>query len=521
MNEHTGSSVLHSESGKHQRRRTFVICVAVSLGLLTLFTAGGNNWRARAFTTRLVSPFGDDLGGTNDCTSPDQPCATIQHAISESGSGDLISLAPGSYLEDVLVSGDVTIQGDGTLSSTIDGKNSDATVVINEGVTATLASLIITNGSNSGVINSGGTLTITNATINGNSASSGGGINNPSGGTLTVINSTINGNSASQGGGIDNGGTATVVNTTISSNTGGGVLNQMGATLNLTNTIIGGSTVAADCVNSGTVATNLNNLIQDGSCSPAVSGNPNLGPLQINGGPTPTRALLAGSPAINAGDDSVLGDPFNLEFDQRSFGFPRKACTHVDIGAYEFGSAMPPTVTCPGNITVPVDSGMSTATVSFTVTATDLCDGTLTPACTVDGNPITSPHAFPVGQTFISCSAINSSGLTGMCGFTVTVTPFNTCIQDDSTRDVLSFNSTTGQYQFTRCSTGFTLSGTGVVTTKGSTVTLVHNAPDRRITATLDKAGHKGSASIQVNALHATFSITDRNTLNDTCTCQF
>jgi hypothetical protein len=44
------------------------------------------------------------------------------------------------------------------------------------------------------------------------------------------------------------------------------------------------------------------------SCSPAVTGDPKLGPLMNNGGPTFTQALLAGSPAIDAGDDSVV-DP--------------------------------------------------------------------------------------------------------------------------------------------------------------------------------------------------------------------
>src|SRR5260370_1312301 len=55
--------------------------------------------------------------------------------------------------------------------------------------------------------------------------------------------------------------------------------------------------------------------------------NPLLGALQDNGGPTPTMALLTGSPAVDAGDDT-LTDP-----DQR--GFPRPSGSHVDIGAFE------------------------------------------------------------------------------------------------------------------------------------------------------------------------------------------
>lgn len=61
--------------------------------------------------------------------------------------------------------------------------------------------------------------------------------------------------------------------------------------------------------------------------------NPLLGPLANNGGPTPTMALLHGSPALDAGDDALLGPPYNLTTDQR--GFPRKSGAHVDIGAFE------------------------------------------------------------------------------------------------------------------------------------------------------------------------------------------
>src|SRR5207237_5747008 len=45
-------------------------------------------------------------------------------------------------------------------------------------------------------------------------------------------------------------------------------------------------------------------------------------------------ALLPGSVAINAGDDTVLNAPLSLTIDQR--GLPRKLGTHVDAGAFEF-----------------------------------------------------------------------------------------------------------------------------------------------------------------------------------------
>src|SRR5262249_52040729 len=60
--------------------------------------------------------------------------------------------------------------------------------------------------------------------------------------------------------------------------------------------------------------------------------DPILGPLQNNGGPTPTRALLPGSPAIDAG--TPTGAP---SFDQR--GLPRPSGAGFDIGAFEVQAA--------------------------------------------------------------------------------------------------------------------------------------------------------------------------------------
>jgi hypothetical protein len=62
--------------------------------------------------------------------------------------------------------------------------------------------------------------------------------------------------------------------------------------------------------------------------------DPILGPLADNGGPTFTMALLHGSPALDAGSDALLQQPYNLKTDQR--GFPRRSGSHVDIGAFEF-----------------------------------------------------------------------------------------------------------------------------------------------------------------------------------------
>lgn len=105
--------------------------------------------------------------------------------------------------------------------------------------------------------------------------------------------------------------------------------------------------VGPDCA--GTIATADNNLIGDDTGCTISSGagnllnaDPQVGPLQDNGGPTRTHALLVGSPAIDAGTNSGVAAT-----DQR--GFPRISNGITDMGAYEFqvDTAIPTTASVP------------------------------------------------------------------------------------------------------------------------------------------------------------------------------
>jgi uncharacterized repeat protein (TIGR01451 family) len=76
---------------------------------------------------------------------------------------------------------------------------------------------------------------------------------------------------------------------------------------------------------------------------------------------------------------------------------------------------VPPSITVPGDITTSNDSGLATAVVNFTATATDNYPGT-----TVSCNP-PSGTAFPLGATTVTCTATDTSGNADSDSFEVTV----------------------------------------------------------------------------------------------------
>jgi CSLREA domain-containing protein len=211
-------------------------------------------------------------------------------------------------------------------------------------------------GGGIGVGNSA-SLTLTDSTVTGNSVGDaatggdGGGIGITNGSSMTLVNVTVSGNSASDsGGGIsDNGGTVSVslTNVTVTGNhadtnndggEGGGV-RATGLAFTLRDSIVAGNTAPAtnqapDCsLDQANTVSHDHNLIGDTSdctwisAAGDITGMPaKLGSLAANGGPTFTHALLAGSPAINAGAGCPAAD-------QR--GVPRSLGGVCDLGTYE------------------------------------------------------------------------------------------------------------------------------------------------------------------------------------------
>lgn len=194
--------------------------------------------------------------------------------------------------------------------------------------------------------------TLSGCTFVGNIAAEGGAINNYTGAS-TLYNCTLAGNFAQQGSGyydagrdpgIAGTGISIFNNCTISGNQGlyasqgGGIYAWTNAVFVLTNTIVAGNTAsnAPDIYDRSDTISAVNSL---------TNGNPLLAPLGNYGGPTQTMPPMAGSPAIDAGDDSVLSF---LPTDQR--GYARISGTHVDIGAVEVQFAPvenPPQLTGP------------------------------------------------------------------------------------------------------------------------------------------------------------------------------
>ena len=281
----------------------------------------------------------------------------------------------------------------------------DGGVRVDNGGTLTVNSCNITF--NIGGISNDGTMTVTNCNISGNQTKgSGGGISN--GGTMTVTNCTISDNGATEDGGILNGGTMTVTSCTISGNAVGAGVGGIGnlGTLTLQNTIVAGNLVAnqfggpSDIGGYNVTPNSSYNLVGTGGSGGLTNGinhnlvgvaNPALGALANNGGPTQTMALLAGSPAINAGSNALV--PAGITTDQRGPGFPRIRGGTVDIGAFE--SSAPPTITA---FTVPA-TGAEGSRVNLSAAVNNDPDARVTYTWTVTAPPGAGSNLTLTGPT--------------------------------------------------------------------------------------------------------------------------
>lgn len=385
------------------KRRTVLLLMVMTVALLTGIAPASAVDFFHIFNVNSTGDEPDASAGNNTCATSGGAC-TLRAAIDEANANDargdtitfnipatdpncnanskvcIITLSNGQLGiiddNDTPATDDLIIQGPGARTLTVSGNNASRVFRIEDNANATVSGLTITNGNSSpdlfggGILNSGGTLTLANSTVSGNTAPHGGGIQNSSGSTLTLVNSTLSGNAATgtntspgEGGGIrDFSGSVTLTNSTVSGNAasnGGGIYTNDGF-VTLTNSTVsanvatgsGGGIVGVDLgevtLSNTIVASNSapNNPNAGGSFNSQgnnLIGNtvdPLLGSLQNNGGPTNTHALLQGSPAIDAGNNTVCPAT-----DQRGETRPKDGDGNnsviCDIGAFELVNSAP------------------------------------------------------------------------------------------------------------------------------------------------------------------------------------
>jgi hypothetical protein len=362
------------------RRRFAPVLTLVALALMP----------GSAFAAITVNTTSDS-GGLGGCIGAPGDCS-IRQAIEAASPGETVIVPSGSYTVSagpLSIAQSLNVQGAGARTTSVTGTGVPKNVfVVDSPAGTTISGLTISAGHVTGTeiaflhggailnqsgsvltlagdalvnttlektdeksgavrgagIANNGNLTIAASTISGNverskgppSENQGAGLFN-SGGTVSIVNSTIAGNgqvaseeASSSGSAIENLGTSIALqNVTIAGNTGSPAVRNI-ATLSASNSIVSNG-AGGNC--EGTITSLGHNIESADECGFHGAGdlpgrNPLLGPLANNGGETDTTALLAGSPAIDAGDPAACPGS-----DQRGVARPQgPAC---DIGAFE------------------------------------------------------------------------------------------------------------------------------------------------------------------------------------------
>ncbi|KAA3636401.1 MAG: hypothetical protein DWP92_09590, partial [Armatimonadetes bacterium] len=227
-------------------------------------------------------------------------------------------------------------------SSTFDGNeatdSSGGAIWLNDGTTLTVATSTFSNnsagGSGGAIRQLGDTASINSSLFDGNTATSfGGALSTATDASVTVTNSTLVFNTAGTSGGAMKSGAVELIFSTVTSNTASSFGSNIRAeSLSAKSTVIAYGKVVAECQVTG-VTTSVSSFGGDTSCFGAAMGDPKLGALANNGGPTKTRQPAFDSPLVGAAN-AVAG----VTTDQRGVARPDGAA--ADIGAVEVRSPM-------------------------------------------------------------------------------------------------------------------------------------------------------------------------------------
>jgi hypothetical protein len=383
-----------------------------------LYTEDGNAVVSSSALSSNTAGAGADGSGTN---------------YGEAGVGGGIFAGYGSLtFSDDTVNGNIAARdtsgkGEGGSGGGLYTKDGEATII-----GSAFSSNSATGGDGGGVFAAYEPISLNQSTIGpDNTAEYGGGLDHAAG-PAAITNSTIAENTAAyEGGGIYNEGAANLANVSLVANKvehveGGGNLYLDEDTMTLHDSLIaagGAPTSGGNCAfdtGSGFLESQGYNAESANECKLGGTGDLikatlDLGPLQSNGGPTPTIALGSGSQAIDAGDPAgctdAEGNP--LTVDQR--GVSRPQGSRCDIGAFEVEvppapapkSAPAPTSTpkpSPASIAsfatsigVKLSSGVGTLSAGCEAPADEACTFTLTLYASVKGGHASSVKRVKVG----------------------------------------------------------------------------------------------------------------------------
>ncbi len=333
----------------------------------------------------------------------ENPFESIREAAFFAGSGDTVFVAAGSYVENIMISCDIHLEGDGADVTIIDGSGSAApTVSIQNNCIAGISGFTIRNSTEAGIFCTSSEIQAANNRIMGNNH----GIMADAGSTLLAENNLIVQNT---GNGIDltsGAATYTLVNNTVSGNSQDGIACWNGAAGTITNNIISGNgSYGIFCGQAPAPDISYNN-VWNNSISNYSGCNTGTGDLSVD---PLFKALATGdyhlqseSPCIDAGlnTDSTLAE--DVEGNQRIIDGDNNSTADIDLGAYEFIEPVIESV-----ISDECIAELGTATVE--ITTFDPADGSLSYAwATPNGGniigsgstiafdpPNTGPHPCP------------------------------------------------------------------------------------------------------------------------------
>lgn len=336
-------------------RRVMMVSAGAYVGLehITLVQGSGQDYPVAGQSALLESSMISNLGALriNDSQitgNPIMPASMVGSAIANQGT---LTVSRSAFTGHSALGGGA-IYNDGYMT------NGQANVMVIDSTFNGNASWVASAGDvwtgilggGGAITNFAGSLTVTGSTFTANSANYVGGAVVGFYGLNVLTNNTFAGNSAATSGGAVMLFDGMMTHNTFSGNSAANgsalyVLNQLPMTVGLANNLMVKGSAGANCLfetppgeTAGEI-TSSHNLADDDSCGTGFSVETNLanqiGVLGDNGGTTQTVPLLDGSPAIDAGDDTLCPAT-----DQRGMTRPQGAA--CDIGAYELEEVVIP-----------------------------------------------------------------------------------------------------------------------------------------------------------------------------------